>query len=444
LHHDKEEEIYSLLLRQGVDYFKEVIEKTPDKKVLILPLKPGTYNLNEYTIKNKTLTLKGREGVNIIGSINIEDSKVTFENIQFENVSADRSKVVFNNCKGKGIYGTASQITINGSEIHGNKGNGICVKENSTLKIKDSRVYENGTKGQSYHQIWVENSEADISTSLVYNSKGGTGIWGKASQITINGSEIHGNGGRGIEVVENSTLEIKDSRVYENGTAKQFYPQIGVAHSKADISTSLVYDSKGGTGIYGKASQITINGSEIHGNGGRGIEVVENSTLEIKDSKVYENFIGIYGTASQVTINNSEIHGNEVRGIEVVENSTLEIKDSKVYENFIGIYGTASQVTINNSEVYGHDSNGIFIFNSTLSMKGSQVYKNGAGISQIDIYGKCQVTIRDTHVYNSKGDYGIWIEKSGSKVELINVKTWGNKYGLKCNQYGTSVLIKKL
>jgi hypothetical protein len=45
-------------------------------------------------------------------------------------------------------------------------------------------------------------------------------------------------------------------------------------------------------------------------------------------------------------------------------------------------------------------------------------------------------------VYNSKGNYGIWIEKSGSKVELINVKTWGNKYGLKCNQYGTSVLIK--
>jgi len=34
LHHDKEEEIYSLLLRQGVDYFKVVIEKIPDKKSL--------------------------------------------------------------------------------------------------------------------------------------------------------------------------------------------------------------------------------------------------------------------------------------------------------------------------------------------------------------------------------------------------------------------------
>jgi len=278
LHHDKEEEIYSLLLRQGVDYFKVVIEKIPDKKVLILPLKPGTYNLDGYTIKNKKLAFKGLGEVNIIGSINIEGSEVIFENIKFENVSADRSKVVFNNCKGKGIYGTASQITINGSEIHGNEENGIVVEENSTLKINDSKVYENGKEGQNYPQIWVENSKAEIITSLVYNS----------------------------------------------------------------------------------------------------------------------------------------IDGN-------------------------GIYGTASQVTINNSEVYGHDSNGIYISNSTLSMKGSQVYKNGSFKSQIDIYGKCQVTIRDTHVYNSKGNYGIWIEKSGSKVELINVKTWGNKYGLKCNEYGTSV-----
>jgi hypothetical protein len=280
LHQDKEEEIYSLLLRQEGD-LKEVIEKIPDKKAITLPLKPGTYNLDGYTIKNKKLTFKGLGEVNIIGSINIEGSEVIFENIKFEGISAKGSKVVFKNCKGKGIYGTASQITINNSEIHGNEERGIEVVENSTLEIKDSKVYENGTKVKAYAHIYIENSKADISNSQVYNG------------------------------------------------------------------------------------------------------------------------IGLRG-----------------------------------------IYGEASHVTINNSEVYGHYSNGIYIFNSTLSMKGSQVYKNGAGESQIDIYGKCQVTVRDTHVYNSKGDYGIWIEKSGSKVELINVKTWGNKYGLKCNEYGTSVKIQ--
>jgi hypothetical protein len=330
LHHDKEEEIYSLLLRQEGDYFKEVIEKTPDKKVLILPLKPGTYNLNEYTIKNKTLTLKGREGVNIIGSINIEDSKVTFENIQFENVSAQGSEVVFNNCKGKEIQGKASQITINGSEIHGNEGNGINVKENSTLKINDSKVYENGT---SYSQIYIENSMAEIVNSLVYNSKGGNGIYGKASQITINGSEIHGNRKNGIVVEENSILTIKDSKVYKNA--------------------------------------------------------------------------------------------------------------------WRGIYGKASQIMITNSGVYGHNSNGIYISDSTLVMEGSQVYKNGYDVSQIDIYGKSEVKIKNSMIYEAKkgGDifspqYGIYISNSASKVELENVKTWGNYSGLKCKQYGTSVLIK--
>ena len=358
LHHDKEEEIYSLLLRQGVDYFKVVIEKIPDKKVLILPLKPGTYNLDGYTIKNKKLAFKGLGEVNIIGSINIEGSEIIFENIQFEKVSAKGSEVVFNNCKGKEIQGKASQITINGSEIHGNEGNGINVKENSTLKINDSKVYENGT---SYSQIYIENSMAEIVNSLVYNSKGGTGIWGKASQITINGSEIHGNKEHGIVVEENSTLKINDSRVYENGTAGRFYPQIWVENSKADISTSLVYDSKGWSGIYGIASQITIT----------------------------------------------------------------------------------------NSEVYGHYSNGIYISDSTLVMEGSQVYKNGYDVSQIDIYGKSVVKIKNSMIYEAKkgGDpfcsqYGIYISNSASKVELENVKTWGNDSGLKCNQYGTSVLIK--
>jgi hypothetical protein len=415
LHHNKEEEIYSLLLRQGVD-LKEVIEKIPDKKGIILPLELlGTYNLDGYTIKNKKLILK-REVVSIfydwsiypdiIGLVNIEDSEVTFENIQFEGISAKGSNVVFNNCKGKKIQGITSQITINGSEIHGNKGNGIMVEENSTLKIKDSKVYKNGTESQSYSQIYVENSKAEISTSLVYNSKGGAGIYGKASQITINSSEIYGNKERGIEVEENSILTIKDSRVYENGEEGQNYPQIWVENSKAEISTAFVYNSKDGNGISGIASQITINSSEVHGNKGRGISVEENSTLEIEDTKVYEN-------------------------------------------DWRGIYGKASQITITNSEVYGHSSNGIYIFNSTLIMEGSQVYKNGYNVSQIDIYGKSVVKIKNSMIYEAKGGaifsglpYGIYISNSASKVELENVKTWGNSSGLKCNQYGTSVLIK--
>jgi len=284
LHHDKED-IYTLLLKQEGD-LKVLIEKIPDKKAITLPLKSGTYNLDGYTIKNKTLTFKGLGEVNIIGSINIEDSEVTFENIQFEAISAKGSKVVFKNCKGKGIYGKSSQIMINGSEIYGNKGNGINVKENSTLEIKDSKVYENGTAGQYYHQIWVESSKAEISNSLVYNGINGTGIYGKVSQITINSSEIHGNKGNGIVVKENSILTIKDSRVYENGTARDNYPQIWVENSKAEISNSLIYHSKHGPGIY----------------------VISGSKVELINVKTWGNSYGLkyneYGTS--VLIENCE------------------------------------------------------------------------------------------------------------------------------------------
>ena len=177
-----------------------------------------------------------------------------------------------------------------------------------------------------------------------------------------------------------------------------------------------------------------INGSEIHGNVGRGIKVVENSTLKIKDSRVYEN-----GTKGQ---SYSQIY---------IENSEADISTSLVYNSIdgTGIYGIASQITITNSEVYGHYSNGIYISDSTLVMEGSQVYKNGYDVSQIDIYGKSVVKIKNSMIYEAKkgGDpfcsqYGIYISNSASKVELENVKTWGNDSGLKCNQYGTSVLIK--
>jgi hypothetical protein len=373
LHLDKEN-IDILLLEQGDD-LKVVIEKIPDKKAITLLLKPGTYNLDGYTIKNKKLTFKGLGEVNIIGSINIEDSEVIFENIQFEDIDAEESKVVFNKCKGKEVIGKASQITINSSEIHGNEGNGIWVKENSILTIKDSKVYENGTSRDNYPQIWVENSKAEIINSLVYDSIDGTGIYGLASQITINSSEIHGNKRNGINVKENSTLKIKDSKVYENGND---YAQIYIEKSKAEISNSNVYNSKGGTGIYGKASQITINSSEIHGNEGD----------------------GIYGKASQITINSSEIHGNEDSGIWVTENSILTIKDSKVYENGKDGDDTYPQIWVENSKA----------------------------------------EISNSNVYNSKGGAGIYI--AGSKVELINVKTWGNDYGLEYDEDDTYVSIK--
>ena len=104
-----------------------------------------------------------------------------FEDIVLEEVSAHKSVVVFNNCEARSVEGIASNITINGSKIHGNDKNGIFVKENSKLKIKDTKVYQNGTKGKTYPQIVIENSEVNIENSEIYDSKGGDGIYVESS-----------------------------------------------------------------------------------------------------------------------------------------------------------------------------------------------------------------------------------------------------------------------
>jgi|GEM_PF-1936089 len=276
---------YTFLLKSGID-LKTIIEMASNGDTIIIPSTLKECNLHEFTIKDKEITIRGEETVSLLGSIKIEDSDVTFEDIIFEGVLVEGSKVLFKKCDGRGIYGEASEITINGSKIHGNEGNGIIVTENSILNIKNSKIYENGTKGKNYPQIWIGNSKAEIDNVEVYNSKGSSGIYGKASEIMINNSRIYGNPSNGIYVLR-SILVVNSSSIYRNGYEVSQIDIYGA--SKVKIKDTNIYECID-VGLFQSAYGIYIESSA--------------STVELENVKTWLNAAGIkcneYGTSVKI------------------------------------------------------------------------------------------------------------------------------------------------
>ncbi|RLE43824.1 hypothetical protein DRJ19_01960 [Candidatus Woesearchaeota archaeon] len=231
---DKREEIYSKILKQTRN-LKKILEKTSDNKSIFISLPQGTYDLDKQTFKNKKVTLKGEGEVLITGLFTIESSEIVLENIKFETISVEKSRVLITKCAGKHIYGKNSQITIENSEIHENKSYGIMVKDNSTLKIDRSKIYENGRWSP---QICVSNSTVEINSSQIYNSKGGQGIKIHDSQITILGSKIYKNGDgiSQVDIYGQSVVKIKDTEIFKC----LFYGLFSAHGIYIDSATSVV------------------------------------------------------------------------------------------------------------------------------------------------------------------------------------------------------------
>ncbi|ADR19972.1 right-handed parallel beta-helix repeat-containing protein [Calditerrivibrio nitroreducens] len=360
-----------------------------------------------------------------------------YHQIWVENSYAEISDSrIFESKGGAGIYGVFAKIVIKNSEIYENSGRGISIRESSMLILMSSNIYKNGRKDEWYHQIWVENSYAEISDSKIHESKGGVGIYGNSAKIVIKNSEVYGNTGNGIGMIDSSTLTLTSSNIYENGMKDKSYHQIYVEKSDAEISDSRIFESKGGSGIYGESAKLVIKNSEVYENLGNGINIKESSTLtlissniykngtegksypqiwveksdaEVSDSRIFESKgrSGIYGESGKLVIKNSEVYENLWYGIEIKESSTLTLTSSNIYKNrFTQIYIEKSDAEISDSKIYENRSegDGIYCISSKIVIKNSEVFENqGVGIN----------IRRDSDAY------------------LYSVVTYKNKIGLK-------------
>jgi hypothetical protein len=233
-----------------------------------------------------------------------------------------------------------SKVSVNDSVIRNNKENGINIKDKSKVEITRTKIEKNGEVGQSYPQVWIENSEVKIREVEVVDSVNGTGIYiTKGSKVSVNDSVIRNNESS-IVMQDNSKVEIIRTKIEKNGEVGKSYPQVWIENSECKMEHCSIKENIGsGLGIWIISGNVQIFNSEISANRG-GIGIKETSMVTIKDCKIYENGsndyndgIGVYSDNALVTLENVKTWGNKwglsVRKEENVKIINCEFKDGR-------------------------------------------------------------------------------------------------------------------
>lgn len=209
-------------------------------------------------------------------------------------------------------------VTIDGFVINTAGANGVAINNaGSTVTIKDCTI----TGCDQGIRINDDNTVILDGTAVTENARGvvrdGNDPAGSVS--ILNGSQVNGNTGRGIEIYRPISLTIENSTVNENG------------------DDGIFLDNQPG-------AEIILRGAHVNENNGRGLALSRGVALEVTEaSRIrFNNGIGIQringaGQETSILISNSSVSNNTPDNIDIVENADLTIVDSDV--NNSGRYG---------------------------------------------------------------------------------------------------------
>lgn len=309
---------------------------------------PGSdVSISDLTIRNGQVGAADRMGSG--GGIWSDHAQLTLSNIEIRDNKArgertdDEEDTLY--AIGGGILISGGSATIKETSIHGNAapfGAGIHVRDNATIEIIDSQIYDNQSDG-SGGGLMIVNSWGTISSTLLSENHAGssTGI---------------GNGGAIASV--NSRLSITDSEISANQTQGQgqeydlvsYGGGIVILGGEATIISTTVSNNTApmvGGVFVGEVATVEIHNSHIVDNvatafGGGGIEVRERATLELMQSVVDGNTAetsggGIQNWDGNLTVTDSVITDNRAKsgrggGIYNLEGTTV-LRQTIVSEN---------------------------------------------------------------------------------------------------------------
>ena len=209
-------------------------------------VKESKVSVNDSVIRNNKengISIHDNSKVEIIRTKIEKNGEVgkSYPQVWIENSEVKIREVeVVDSVNGTGIYITkGSKVSVNDSVIRNNKGNGINIKDKSKVEITRTKIKKNGEVGQSYPQVWIENSECKMEhCSIKENIGSSSGIWIISGNVQIFNSEISANRG-GIGIKETSMVTIKDCKIYENGS-NDYNDGIGVYSDNALVTLENV------------------------------------------------------------------------------------------------------------------------------------------------------------------------------------------------------------
>ena len=290
----------------------EIVDKPWNNCILVGTRKNCSVSLNS----NYDISLLKCMLTNLLFSFNesclhcLPDSFVKILNCNFtscDNKETIKTEGVFNaeQCcftRSPLVCSKQSRAAVHDCSFCNNAKNGLCVEEGGTLKIENSRIYNNGDNG-----LVVETPKCVVVNCDIHDN-GGTGIYVKKSKnVTLIRNNVYNNNKSGI-YMEDSLVDIKENKLFDNG----IWGIMGDDNARCNISMNQIFRNKsGGVSLLCDPEGETFSPpivklNKICHNGGPGL-LVDDEIIEIAES-LYLNSSNSFQSAE---FQNNEMHHNK-------------------------------------------------------------------------------------------------------------------------------------
>lgn len=319
----------------------------------IIMLEAGMYNIEETLRISKALTLQGAgkdqtilsngqpEGVFVYnGSGMLELNGITFQYTGTESGSAasiENGEFQIVDCRFTATQGPQPKTTGNGLILWGtsngsllasrfdrNQFFGLFVIGEATVTVESCEFFENGMDGVLFSGQSHGTVRGSVSSNNVQHGFSARGD----AQVVYEGCVTNGNGAVGFGGWDNTVVEIKQSKIYQQ------------THHGVNLGGNTV---------------VTVTDCDIYENGQDGFMAHTESQLIATENRVYDNKLHGFAIVGQAnaTIENNEINNNASRGIAFGESASGVVQGNTCAGNDEWFYNDSDQeVTVgeNNCE----------------------------------------------------------------------------------------------
>lgn len=398
---------------------------------------------------------KGKHALQINDCSFVDMTQSKFHHHENAQIVVNKSKLY--DFKSSIWHGTSGLHADHESEIFLTKTNFQQHSKNQ-IEVKNSIFTAEHCKIQNGKQsgICLNNSEATFRKSVIANHFFSNIQLNDHSRINVVESEIFESKGFGVEATEGSVLNFENSKITNSKLAQitlsdhsicSMYRtvikngfHVGVFLEKSNCALVECNVSENENSAFNLLSgEVNLIDCEVSYNFGNGIMSINESTIEINNSRFFHNVLSHIACKSnaKISIQNSQFHdgkslyltnncelfasnskfyNSEQIQIEILKGSSGYMDNCHIYNgNSRGICVTEnSNLSLYNCQITNHRLSQLFVNDSSVILKNCEIY-NGKqhGISvqnRSELYAQeCYIS---NHVYSQ-----IWIDKE-SIVEL--------------------------
>jgi len=281
---------------------------------------------------------------------------------------------------GAGVYAAGGEVIIENGAISSNASDknvgGVYVGGDATFTMNGGEISSNKA-ADSYAGLYLcETGTGEINGGKISNNaaaKNGVGI-GVASELTINGGSIIGNG-TNVQITADGACTMNDGTVSGGNNT--------VADNAGGVAVNGTFEMNGGTisgnssdidcggvAVRGATSSFNMTGGTISGNSGwGGVRVEDHGTFEMTGGSISDNLgSGINLYLGTVTMDGGEISGNTNSGVNL-EDATFIMNGGEISGNTSSHGGGIYAYYYTTTEI-----NGGVIKNNTATSCGGGIY----------------------------------------------------------------------